>query len=144
MQNPQEDYMDIAKPLSTPLSMLVKLRKDECPKFDDDKEFVSNLCMPWQRQRHTFHFWLRAVSRSLSKFGKRHWKVVKIMPRYLRGLTNKCLCLGGRNVFITEYTDFDYASCSDNEKCTLGYFCSVWEMLYLGDLISKNVLLCLL
>ena len=35
--------MESAKPLITPLSMHVKLRKDECPKFDNEKEFMSKI-----------------------------------------------------------------------------------------------------
>ena len=32
-----------AKPLSTPLYMQVKLSKNECPKSDDEKEFMSKI-----------------------------------------------------------------------------------------------------
>ena len=38
--------MENAKPLSTPLSMHVKLSKDECPKSDHEKEFMSKI--PYQ------------------------------------------------------------------------------------------------
>ena len=38
--------MESAKPLSTPLSMHVKLSKDECPKSDHEKEFMSKI--PYQ------------------------------------------------------------------------------------------------
>ena len=35
--------MENAKPLSTPLSTHVKLSKDECPKSDHEKEFMSKI-----------------------------------------------------------------------------------------------------
>ena len=35
--------MENAKPLSTPLSMHVKLSKDECPNSDHEKEFMSKI-----------------------------------------------------------------------------------------------------
>ena len=35
--------MESAKPLRTSLSMHVKLSKDECPKFEDKKEFMSKI-----------------------------------------------------------------------------------------------------
>ena len=38
--------MENAKPLSTPLSMHVKLSKEECPKCDHEKEFMSKI--PYQ------------------------------------------------------------------------------------------------
>ena len=38
--------MENAKPVSTPLSMHVKLSKDKCPKSDHEKEFMSKI--PYQ------------------------------------------------------------------------------------------------
>ena len=35
--------MESGKPLSTPLFMHVKLIKDECPKSDNEKEFMSKI-----------------------------------------------------------------------------------------------------
>ena len=40
------------------------------------------------------------VSRFLSNLGKKYWEAVIMILRNLSGIKNKCLCLGGKNVFI--------------------------------------------
>ena len=122
--------MESAKPLSTPLSMHVKLSKDECPKSDHEKEFMSkilyqsavgSLMYAMVATRPNIAFAVGAVSKFLSNLGKKHWEVVKLILRYLCGTKNRCLCLGGGNVSIIGYTDFDYAGCYDNRKSTSGH-----------------------
>ena len=49
----------------------------------------------------------------------------------MSGSKNKCLCLGGGNVSITGYTNFDYVDCSNNRKSTSGYIFQ-----FLGGAIS--------
>ena len=66
-------------------------------------------------------FAVGGVSRFLSNPSKKHWEVVKMILRYLCGTKNKCLCLGGGNVSIIGYIDFDYAGCSCSRKSTSGY-----------------------
>ena len=69
-----------------------------------------------------------------------------MMLRYLSGTRNKCLCLRGENISIIGYRDFDYVGYSDNKKSVSGIYFSLWDgrCPYLGDLVSKSVLLCLL
>ena len=143
--------MENAKPFSTPLSMHSKLSKEECPKSDHEKEFMSKI--PYQSAvgslmyamiatRPDIAFVVGVVSKFLSNPGKKHWEAVKMILRYLCGTKNKCLCLDGGDVSIVGYTDSDYAGCSDSRKSTSGYIFSLWEVSYLGDLVSKNALLC--
>ena len=100
--------------LFVPLSMHVKLSKDECPKFENEKEFMSK--NPYQcvvgslmyaliLTRPDITFVVGAVRRFLSNPGKKHWEAVKMILRYLSGTKNKCLYLGGGNLSILGYTN---------------------------------------
>ena len=102
---------------------------------------VGSLMYAMIATRPDIAFAVGVVSRFLSNPGKKHWEAVKMILRYLCGTKNKCLCLGGGNVSIVGYTDSDYAGCSDSRKSTSGYIFSLWEVSYLGDLVSKNALL---
>ena len=54
--------------------------------------------------------------------GKRHWKVIKHILRYLRGNTYMALTYGPEKSRISEgYTDSDYTGNLDNRKSTSGY-----------------------
>ena len=70
-----------------------------------------NMCSTWQNflsnktARLDIAFSVSVVSIFLSNPRKKHWEVVKMILRYLSGTKNKCLCLGGGNVFIMGYTD---------------------------------------
>ena len=122
--------MENAKPLSTPMCMHVKLSKDECPNSDHEKEFmrkipyqsvVGSLLYAMIATMPDIAFAVGVVRRFLSNPSKKHWEAVKLILRYLCGTKNKCLCLGGRNVYIIGYTDSNYVGCSNNRKSTLGY-----------------------
>ena len=76
-------------------------------------------------------FEVGAMSICLSNPGKKHCEAFKMILRYLSGTKNKCLCLGGGNVSIIGYTDFDYDGCSDDIKSTSG--CTFW---FMGGAIS--------
>ena len=138
------------KRLSTPLSMHVKLSKDECPHSDHEKEFmnkfpyqstVGSLMYAIMATRPNIAFAVRAMSKFLWDLGKKHWEAVKLILRYLCGTKNKCLCLGGRNLSVIGYTYFDYARCSNSRKSTSGYIFQFMGVPYLGDVVSRNVLL---
>ena len=80
--------MENAKPLSTPLSMHSKLSKEECPKSDHEKEFMSkiryqsavgSLMYAKIATRPDIAFAVGVVSRFLSNLGKKHWEAVKMI-----------------------------------------------------------------
>ena len=127
--------MENAKPLSTPLSMHVKLSKEECPKSDHEKEFMSKI--PYQSvvgslmyatiaARTDIAFAVGVVNRFLSNPGKKHREAIQMILRYKSGTKNKCLGLCARNISIIGYTYFDYAGCSDSRKSTFGVYFSVY------------------
>ena len=144
--------MESGKPWSTPLSMHVKLSKYECPKSDNEKEFMSKI--PYQSvvgslmytmitTRLDIAFVVGVVSRFLSNYGKKHWETVKMILRYLCGTKNKCLCLGGGNYYLLLDIQIQIMLVVPRvENLLRAIFFSLWEMPYLGDLVSKSVLLC--
>ena len=96
-----------SKTWGTPLSTHVKLSKNECPKSDDEKEFMSkipyhfvvgSLVYATIMTRPDIGFVVGVVSKFLSNPSKKHWEAVKMILRYLSGTRNECLCLGGGNV----------------------------------------------
>ena len=84
--------MESAKPLSTLLSMHVKLSKDDCPKSDHEKDFmikipyqsvVGSLMYAMIATRPAIAFAVGVVSRFLSNPGKKHWEAYGYLAMYL-------------------------------------------------------------
>ena len=61
------------------------------------------------------------VSRFMSKPGKQHWEAVKWILRYLKGLSDTCLCFTGASLKLQGYVDTDFAGDIDNRKSTTGF-----------------------
>ena len=47
------------------------------------------------------------VTRYMNNPGKKHWKVVQWILRYLRGTTSHTLCFGGLDIVLQGYVDVD-------------------------------------
>ena len=83
---PKNFIMESAKPLSTPLSMHVKLRTGKCPKSNDEKEFMSkiryqsivgSLMCVMIATRPNIAFPMGVVSRFLPNSSNKHWEAIK-------------------------------------------------------------------
>ena len=61
------------------------------------------------------------VSKFMSRPRKQHWKVVKWILRYLKGLSNTCLCFTGASLKLQGYVDADFTSDIDSRKSTTGF-----------------------
>ena len=58
------------------------------------------------------------VSLFLDNLGKKHWKAVKWILCYLRGITKKCLFFGNEKLELNDYTDADRTGDKDSRKST--------------------------
>ena len=61
------------------------------------------------------------VSRYQSSPGEAHWKAVKRILRYLKGIADYSLCYQGSNLTVRGYTDADWAGDGDERKSTSGF-----------------------
>ena len=61
------------------------------------------------------------VSRYMSNLGKTHWKVVKWIMRYLRGISDTCLCFIVTNLKLKELVDANLVGDIDSRKNTIGF-----------------------
>ena len=58
------------------------------------------------------------VSRFINRHGKQHWKAIKWILRYLRGLSDTCLYFTCASLKLQDYIDADFASDIDSRKST--------------------------
>ena len=61
---------------------------------------------------------VRVVSKFMSRPGKQHWETVKWILRYLKGLSDTCLCFTDASLKLQGYVDANFASDIDNKKST--------------------------
>ncbi|MCO5598957.1 hypothetical protein L7F22_053056 [Adiantum nelumboides] len=94
--------MQKGKALSTPLPAYLKLSKNNCPKFVEEKAAMAKI--PYASAYGSLRYAMVAtrldiahavgvVSRFMSKPGKKNWDVVKLICRYLGGTTNRQVML---------------------------------------------------
>jgi len=57
----------------------------------------------------------------MSNPGKKYWKVVKWILRYLKGSSDITLCYDGTDIHLHGYVDFDFAGDVDSQRSTTGY-----------------------
>ena len=62
-----------------------------------------------------------SYSRYMSNPEKEHWRVAKLISRYLKGSSDMTLCYDGTDVRLHEYIDSDFAGNVDSRKSTTGY-----------------------
>jgi hypothetical protein len=122
--------MDGAKPVSTPLGSQFRLTKDQSPKTDQEKAYMSkvpyasaigSLMYAMVCTRPDIAHAVGAVSRYMGNPGKQHWEAVKWILRYLRGTSDMSLCFTGADLKLQGYVDADLAGDVDSRKSTTGF-----------------------
>ena len=121
------------KPVSTPLAPHFKLSASQCPKTEEEREYMSkvpysnavgSLMYAMVRTRPDISHAVGTVSRYMHNPGKEHWQVVKWILRYIQktldvGLIFKKYDMVGQHV--VGYCDSDYAGDLDKRRSTTGY-----------------------
>jgi hypothetical protein len=99
--------MDGAKSVSTHLESHFKLTKDQSPKMDQEKAYMSkvpyasaigSLMYAMICTRPNIAHVVGVVSRYISNPGKQHWEAVKWILRYLKGASDKSICFTGADL----------------------------------------------
>ncbi|RVW87096.1 Retrovirus-related Pol polyprotein from transposon TNT 1-94 [Vitis vinifera] len=122
--------MNEAKPVSTPLGSHFKLSKEQSPKTKEERDHMSkvpyasaigSLMYIMVCTRPDIAHVVGVVSRFMSRPGKQHWKAVKWILRYLKGLLDTCLCFTGASLKLQGYVDADFAGDIDNRNSATGF-----------------------
>jgi hypothetical protein len=122
--------MDGAKSVSTPLGSHFRLTKDQSPKTDQEKSYMSkvpyasaigSLMYAMVCTRPDIAHAVGVVSRYMSNPGKQHWEAVKWTLRYLKGTSDMSLCFTGADLKLQGYVDADLAGDVDSRKSTTGF-----------------------
>ena len=122
--------MNEAKPMSTLLGSHFKLSKEQSPKTEEERDYMSkvpyalaigNLMYAMVCTRLDIAHAVEVVSRYMSRPGKQHWEAVKWILRCLRGSSNTCLCFTGANLKLHGYVDVDFAGDIDSRKSTIEF-----------------------
>ena len=99
--------MKNCNPKDTPMSKVEKLNNNLCPKTSEQKEWmekvpyasvVGSLMYAMLCTRPDIFYVVGMVSRYQSNPGEAHWKVVKRILRYLKGMMNYRLCYQGQDL----------------------------------------------
>ena len=110
--------MNEAKPVSTPLGSHLKLSKEQSLKTKEEMDYMSkvpyastigSLMYAMVCTRPDIAHPVGVVSKFMSRPGKQHWKAVKWILGYLKGLSNTCLCFIGASLKLQGYVDADFA-----------------------------------
>ena len=119
--------MNEAKLVSTLLGSHFKLSKEQSPKTEEERDYMSkvpyalaigNLMNAMVCTRPDIAHAMGVVSRYMSRPGKQHWEAVKWILRYLRGSSNTCLCFTGASLKLHGYVDADFSGDIDSRKST--------------------------
>ena len=119
--------MNKAKPVSTPMGCHFKLSKEQSLKIEEGRDHMSNvsyalaigsLMYAMVCTRPDIAHAVGVVSRFINRHGKQHWKAIKWILRYLRGLSDTCLYFTCASLKLQGYIDADFASDIDSRKST--------------------------
>jgi hypothetical protein len=122
--------MDEAKLVSTPLGSHFRLTKDQSPKTDQEKAYMSkvpyvsaieSLMYAMVCTRPDIAHGVLVVSRYMSNPRKQHWEAVKWILRYMRETSDMSLYFTGANLKLQGYVDADLAGDVDSQKSTTGF-----------------------
>ena len=104
------------------------LSKKDCPITPQEREriisyasTVDSIMYAMICTRSDVAYSLGVVSRYQSDPGKNHWKVAKIILKYLRNTKNPWLVYGESDLKLMGYIDFNFQSDRDDSKSMLGY-----------------------
>ena len=89
------------------------------------KQTVGSLMYAMIAMRPDLVFPISMASQDMTRPGSKHWTAVKRIMRHLKGTLDVKLCLRGANIVLSGYSDADYASDSNDRKCTTGYMFKV-------------------
>jgi len=126
--------MQNAKAVSTPIAPHFKLSAAHCPSTDAEIEYMSrvpyssvvgSLMYAMVCSHPDLSYAMSLVSRYMSNPGKKHWRAVQWIFRYLKGTTNSCLKFGRTDKGLIGYVDFDYAADLDRRRSLTGYVFTV-------------------
>ena len=93
--------MQDSKPVKVPIPLGVKLSVEQCPKTQEEEEYMSrvpyasavgSLMYVMVCTRPDIAHAVGVLSRFMSNPGKEHWTTVKRVFRYLRGTSDYGLC----------------------------------------------------
>ena len=121
------------KPVSTPLAPHFKLSASQCPKTEEEREYMSKV--PYSNTvgslmyaivctRPDISHAVGTVSRYMHNPGKEHWQVVKWILRYIQKTLDVGLIFekdGMVGQHVVGYCDSDYAGDLDKRRSTTGY-----------------------
>ena len=121
------------KPVSTPLAPHFKLSALQCPKTEEEREYMSKV--PYSNTVGTLMYAMVCtrpdishavgiVSRYMHNPGKEHWQVVKWILRYIQKTLDVGLIFEKNDMVgqhVVGYCDSDYAGDLDKCRSTTGY-----------------------
>ena len=121
------------KPVSTPLAPHFKLSASQCPKTEEEQEYMSkvpysnavgSLMYAMVCTRPDISHAVGTVSRYMHNPGKENWQAVKQILRYIQKTLNVGLIFKKDDMVdqhVVGYCDSDYAGDLDKRKSTTGY-----------------------
>lgn len=117
--------MSDCKPVTTPMDIGAKLKKNETPNEDDLKlpyrELVGAITYLSSTTRPDIAFAVSYLGQFNNCFGSEHWKAAKRVLRYLRGTLDLGLVFKSNSDLIKEFVDADWGSCCDDRRSYTGY-----------------------
>ena len=121
------------KPVSTPLAPHFKLSASQCPKTEEEREYMSkvpysnavgSLMYAMVCTRPDISHAVGTVSRYMHNPGKEHWQAVKWILRYIQKTLDVGLIFENEDMVgqhVVGYCDSDYAGDLDKRRSTTGY-----------------------
>ena len=121
------------KPVSTPLVPHFKLSASQCPKTEEEQEYMSKVpysnavgCLMYAMvcTRPDISHAVGTVSRYMHNPGKEHWQAVKWILRYIQKTLDVGLIFEKEDMVgqhVVGYCDSDYAGDLDKRRSTTGY-----------------------
>ena len=121
------------KPLSTPLAPHFKLSASQCPKTEEEREYMSkvpysnavgSLMYAMVCTRPDISHAVGTVSKYMHNPGKEHWQVVKWIIRYIQKTLDVGLIFEKDDMVgqhVVGYCGSDYAGDLDKRRSTTGY-----------------------
>jgi len=122
--------MKDAKPIGTPLATHWKSGTKLCTSDEKEKEEMSRIhyALVIDRLKYSMvctqqniAYSVGVVSRFLANLGKQHWQAVSWILRYLKGISNYCLCFGHSEIVLEGFIDADMVGDMDTRNSTTGY-----------------------
>ena len=122
--------MQSCKPIDNPIAKGEGLSLKLCPNTPSEinemrnvlyASAVGSLMYAMMCTRPDICYVVGLVSRYQSNPGQAHWKAIKRILRYLKGIADYSICYQGRDLRLVGYTDADWGGDLDERKSTSGY-----------------------